>query len=85
MARTVYLGTGVDYAALGVSKHSVITAIFLAEMSLLVLAFNDVVYLHTIIALRCEKEPAKIVKADGQDGILQRRRLPSPWLATKQL
>lgn len=40
------------------SEHGMITAIFLTEMSLLMLALYDIVYLHTIVALRGEEKAA---------------------------
>ena len=83
--RTIYLGAGVDNAAFSVSKHGVVTAIFLAEMSLLVLSFDDIVYLHTIVAFRRKEKAPEIIKADGQNGILKRRSLAGRWLATKEL
>jgi hypothetical protein len=45
-------------AALGMSEHGMITAIFLTEMSLLVLALHDIVYLHTVVAFRGEQKAA---------------------------
>lgn len=48
---TVNLGTRMNNAALGMSKHGMVAAVFLAEMCLLVLAFNDIVNLHAVITL----------------------------------
>ena len=75
MVHTINFGTRMDDAALGMCKHGVITSIFLAEVCFLVLAFNYIVYLHTIVALRGKEQASKIVKVDGQNGILKRRSL----------
>jgi hypothetical protein len=69
-------------------KDGMITAIFLAQMSLLMLALNDIVYLHTIVALRRKEEAPLIVKVNGENGILKRgspAKSRSRGLATKKL
>jgi hypothetical protein len=72
-------------AAFSVGKHGMATAIFLAQMRLLMLSFNDIVYLHTVVAFRRKEKPPEIIKADGQNGILKRSGLAGRWLATKEL
>lgn len=42
-----------------------VTSIFLAQVSLLVLALNDIVYLHTIVAFGRKEQTSKVIKADG--------------------
>jgi hypothetical protein len=46
---TVYFGTGVDDGARSMSKHSMHSAIFLTEESLMVLSLLDIIYLHATI------------------------------------
>lgn len=51
-----------DNATTGVAKHSMHYTIFLAEQRLMVLALLDIVYLHTIVTLRGQKQATFVIE-----------------------
>lgn len=62
VVHTIYLCTGMNDASTGVREHSMHASIFLTKMSLMMLAFLDIVYLHTTVAFRGKEKTTFIIE-----------------------
>ena len=64
---TILLGAGMNNATTCVAKHSMHHTILLAEECLVMLAFLDIVYLHTVVTFGGKKQGTFIVKIQRQN------------------